>query len=283
MKKLYIISNVEKLKKKVLQFKISKKTVGYVPTLGGIHEGHLKLIRLAKTKSDIVVVSIFLNPLQFESKKDFQSYPRNILKDKKKIMSENIDILYIPSINEIFPEKKIKKIKSSNISKKLCGKFRNGHFDGVVTVLKRMFEHVSPNLAFFGEKDFQQIKVIQNLIDKFKIKIKIIVLPTIRDKQGLALSSRNILLSKKQKIIASYLFKTIKIISKKAIKNPEKIKELKIWGKKRLLDYGFNFVDYIEIYNENNLSTLNISSKNLRVFVAATLGKVRLIDNYHSS
>ena len=238
---------------------------------------------MQKKKSDIVVVSIFLNPLQFESKKDFQSYPTNILKDKKKIMSENIDILYIPSIKEIFPEKKIKKIKSSNISKKLCGKFRNGHFDGVVTVLKRMFEHVSPNLAFFGEKDFQQIKVIQNLIDKFKIKIKIIVLPTIRDKQGLALSSRNILLSKKQKIIASYLFKTIKIISKKAIKNPEKIKELKIWGKKRLLDYGFNFVDYIEIYNENNLSTLNISSKNLRVFVAATLGKVRLIDNYHSS
>ena len=120
MKKLHIIFNVEELKREILQFKLNKKIIGYVPTLGGLHEGHLKLIRFAKKNSDIVIVSIFLNPIQFNSKKDFQSYPKNILQDKKKISLEKVDILYVPSIKQIFPEKKIKKINASRIAKKLC-------------------------------------------------------------------------------------------------------------------------------------------------------------------
>ena len=279
MKKLHIVSNVEELKKKILKFKLNKKIVGFVPTLGGLHEGHLQLIRFAKKNSDIVVVSIFLNPIQFDSKKDFQAYPINLFQDKKKIKSEKIDILYIPYIKKIFPEKRIKKIKASKVAKKLCGKFRNGHFDGVVTVLKRMFDQLSPDIAFFGEKDFQQIKVVQDFINKYKIKIKILAFPTVRDKRGLALSSRNSLLNKKQMVIAAYLFKTIRYISKKAVANPKKINELKKWGKQKLLDHGFDHVDYIEIYNENNFSEIGITRKNLRVFAAATLGKVRLIDN----
>ena len=214
MKKLHIIFNVEELKREILQFKLNKKIIGYVPTLGGLHEGHLKLIRFAKKNSDIVIVSIFLNPTQFNSKKDFQSYPKNILQDKKKISLEKVDILYVPSIKQIFPEKKIKKINASGIAKKLCGKFRKGHFDGVVTVLKRLFLQVSPNIAFFGEKDFQQIKVVKDFIKKYKIKIQILTFPTVRDKKGLAFSSRNRLLNKKQKKIAAYLFKIIKDILK---------------------------------------------------------------------
>ena len=279
MKKLHIIFNVEELKREILQFKLNKKIIGYVPTLGELHEGHLKLIRFAKKNSDIVIVSIFLNPIQFNSKKDFQSYPKNILQDKKKISLEKVDILYVPSIKQIFPEKKIKKINASRIAKKLCGKFRKGHFDGVVTVLKRLFLQVSPNIAFFGEKDFQQIKVVKDFIKKYKIKIQILTFPTVRDKKGLAFSSRNRLLNKKQKKIAAYLFKTIKGILKKVLTEPKKIDELEKWGKQKLLDYGFNHVDYLEICNENNLSKLSLSKENIRVFVAAKLGKIRLIDN----
>ena len=279
MKKLHIIFNVEELKREILQFKLNKKIIGYVPTLGGLHEGHLKLIRFAKKNSDIVIVSIFLNPIQFNSKKNFQSYPKNILQDKKKISLEKVDILYVPSIKQIFPEKKIKKINASGIAKKLCGKFRKGHFDGVVTVLKRLFLQVSPNIAFFGEKDFQQIKVVKDFIKKYKIKIQILTFPTVRDKKGLAFSSRNRLLNKKQKKIAAYLFKIIKDILKKVLIEPKKIDELEKWGKQKLLDYGFNHVDYLEICNENNLSKLSLSKENIRVFVAAKLGKIRLIDN----
>ena len=279
MKKLHIIFNVEELKREILQFKLNKKIIGYVPTLGGLHEGHLKLIRFAKKNSDIVIVSIFLNPIQFNSKKDFQSYPKNILQDKKKISLEKVDILYVPSIKQIFPEKKIKKLNASRIAKKLCGKFRKGHFDGVVTVLKRLFLQVSPNIAFFGEKDFQQIKVVKDFIKKYKIKIQILTFPTVRDKKGLAFSSRNRLLNKKQKKIAAYLFKIIKDILKKVLIEPKKIDELEKWGKQKLLDYGFNHVDYLEICNENNLSKLSLSKENIRVFVAAKLGKIRLIDN----
>ena len=279
MKKLHIIFNVEELKREILQFKLNKKIIGYVPTLGGLHEGHLKLIRFAKKNSDIVIVSIFLNPTQFNSKKDFQSYPKNILQDKKKISLEKVDILYVPSIKQIFPEKKIKKINASRIAKKLCGKFRKGHFDGVVTVLKILFLQVSPNIAFFGEKDFQQIKVVKDFIKKYKIKIQILTFPTVRDKKGLAFSSRNRLLNKKQKKIAAYLFKIIKDILKKVLIESKKIDELEKWGKQKLLDYGFNHVDYLEICNENNLSKLSLSKENIRVFVAAKLGKIRLIDN----
>ena len=279
MKKLHIIFNVEELKREILQFKLNKKIIGYVPTLGGLHEGHLKLIRFAKKNSDIVIVSIFLNPIQFNLKKDFQLYPKNILQDKKKISLEKVDILYVPSIKQIFPEKKIKKINASRIAKKLCGKFRKGHFDGVVTVLKRLFLQISPNIAFFGEKDFQQIKVVKDFIKKYKIKIQILTFPTVRDKKGLAFSSRNRLLNKKQKKIAAYLFKIIKDILKKVLIEPKKIDELEKWGKQKLLDYGFNHVDYLEICNENNLSKLSLSKENIRVFVAAKLGKIRLIDN----
>jgi len=279
VKKLHIIFNVEELKREILQFKLNKKIIGYVPTLGGLHEGHLKLIRFAKKNSDIVIVSIFLNPIQFNLKKDFQLYPKNILQDKKKISLEKVDILYVPSIKQIFPEKKIKKINASRIAKKLCGKFRKGHFDGVVTVLKRLFLQVSPNIAFFGEKDFQQIKVVKDFIKKYKIKIQILTFPTVRDKKGLAFSSRNRLLNKKQKKIAAYLFKIIKDILKKVLIEPKKIDELEKWGKQKLLDYGFNHVDYLEICNENNLSKLSLSKENIRVFVAAKLGKIRLIDN----
>ena len=200
--------------------------------------------------------------------------------DKRKINKKKVNILYLPSMKEVFPSKRIKRIKASSKSNKLCGKFRKGHFDGVVTVLKSLFEQVLPNIAFFGEKDFQQNLIIKDLILKYKLKIKIITIPTVRDSNGLAYSSRNNLLNNKQKKIAPFLFKTIKEICFEAKKNLNNLNNLKFMGKKKLINYGFSKVDYLEIYNENNLSKKNIKKNNLRVFIAAWIGKTRLIDNY---
>ena len=280
MTNLKIIKNSKNLIKEIQKYKLKKNNIGFVPTLGALHRGHLELIRLAKKKSDIIVVSIFLNPLQFDSKDDFKKYPINLTTDIKKINKEKIDILYIPKISEVFPNRKIKKIKTSNKAKKLCGKFRKGHFEGVITALKSLFDQVSPNFAFFGQKDFQQILIIKDLIVKYKLKIRIITMPTVRDSSGLAYSSRNNLLNSKEKKIASFLFKTIKEIFFKAKKNLNKLNNLKLIGKKKLTNYGFSKIDYLEIYNENNLSTKNINKNNLRVFVAACIGRTRLIDNY---
>ena len=270
-----LISEIKKLK-------LKKKIIGFVPTLGGLHKGHFDLIDLAKKKCDIVVVSIFLNPLQFNSKNDFIKYPSNLNYDKRKINKKKVNILYLPSIKEVFPTKRIKIIKASSKSKKLCGKFRKGHFDGVVTVLKSLFEQVSPNIAFFGEKDFQQNLIIKDLISKYKLKIKVNIIPTVRENNGLAFSSRNFLLDKKQKKIAPFLFKTIKEISFKAKKDLKQLNNLKLKGKKELINLGFNKIDYLEVYNENNLLKKDMKKNNLRVFVAAYLGKTRLIDNYKS-
>ena len=277
-----IVKDSKTLISEIKKHKLKKKKIGFVPTLGGLHQGHFELIKLAKKKTDIVVLSIFLNPLQFNSKNDFIKYPSNLNSDKRKINKKKVNILYLPSMKEIFPSKRIKRIKASSKSHKLCGKFRKGHFDGVVTVLKSLFEQVSPNITFFGEKDFQQILIIKDLILKYKLKIKVNILRTVRENNGLAFSSRNFLLDKKQKKIAPFLFKTIKEISFKAKKNLKQLNNLKLKGRKKLINLGFNKIDYLEIYNENNLLKKNIKKNNLRVFVAAYLGKTRLIDNYKS-
>ena len=275
-----IIKNSKSLIKEIQKYKLQRNNIGFVPTLGGLHKAHLELIRLSKKKCHVTVVSIFLNPLQFDSKIDFKNYPMNLISDIKKINKEKVDLLYIPTINEVFPDKKIKKIKASRKANKLCGKYRKGHFDGVITVLKSLFNQVSPNFAFFGLKDFQQILIIKDLILKYKLKIKIITIPTVRDSNGLAYSSRNYLLDNKEKKIASFLFQTIKELFFKAKKNLNKLNSLKLIGKKELIDYGFSKIDYLEFYNENNLSKKNINKNNLRVFVAAFIGQTRLIDNY---
>ena len=277
-----IIKDSKTLISEIKKYKLKKKKIGFVPTLGGLHKGHFELIKLAKKKTDIVVLSIFLNPLQFNSKNDFIKYPSNLNSDKRKINKKKVNILYLPSMKEVFPSKRIKRIKASSKSNKLCGKFRKGHFDGVVTVLKSLFEQVSPNIVFFGEKDFQQTLIIKDLISKYKLKIKVNILRTVRENNGLAFSSRNFLLNKKQKKIAPFLFKIIKEIAFKAKTNLKQLNNLKLKGKKELINLGFNKIDYLEIYNENNLLKKDINKNNLRVFVAAYLGKTRLIDNYKS-
>ena len=267
--------------KKKLQKEIKNiNNISFVPTMGALHKGHEALIKKSVRESKKTLVSIFVNPKQFESKKDFKNYPKNYKNDIKILKRLRVSHLYRPSYDDVYKFKTKNRIFLDPFSKKLCGKFRKGHFDGVVTVLKSLFNQVSPSTVFFGEKDFQQVLIIKDLISKYKLKIKIITMSTVRDSSGLAYSSRNNLLNKKQKKIASFLFKTLKEVFLQAKMNLNKLNKLQLIGKKKLINYGFNKIDYLEIYNENNLSKKNIKKNNLRVFAAGRIGKTRLIDNY---
>tara|TARA_B100001540_G_scaffold165653_1_gene146556 strand:+ start:1186 stop:1995 length:810 start_codon:yes stop_codon:yes gene_type:complete len=249
--------------------------VGFVPTMGALHSGHLNLIKEAKKKTKKVLVSIYVNPTQFNNKKDFQNYPRNFNKDIIILKKHKVDYLFIPNHKEIYKNGIIKKFKIFKKDKVLCAKSRNGHFEGVLTVVNRFMHEIKSKYIFFGNKDFQQVYLIKKYLqDKFDTKIKIC--KTIRNKNKLPLSSRNILLSnsslKRSEKISNLLFNFKNKILKKAknvkLKNSYKKKIIKLCDK----------LEYFEIRNSGNLSS-NIDKKKFKIFVAYYQKNVRLIDN----
>jgi len=229
------------------------KTVGLVPTMGALHDAHIALIKKSIQQNDITVVTIFVNPTQFNNQKDFKNYPITIKEDLSKLKKLKVDYLLMPEYEDIYPDSYEYKVVESNFSKILCGKFRPGHFDGVLTVVLKLLNLVKPDRAYFGGKDYQQLKLIERMVKAFFIDIKIVALPTVRTKEGLALSSRNLKLSEEQKIRAIEFPKSLA----SSLSN-DKIKLL-------LRKKGFK-VEYIEQI-EN------------RRFGAVYLGNVRLIDN----
>ena len=253
------------------------KNLGFVPTMGLIHNGHISLIKESKLKCNKTLVSIYVNPKQFNNKKDFSTYPRNITKDLKILKKHKVNFVFTPSAKEIFKERRIKKIVLPNNQKILCAKFRKGHFEGVLDVMDRFLKLINPKYTFMGEKDFQQLFLVKKLINK-KYKNKIYSCKTVRDKNFLALSSRNYLLSKnelkKAGQISKYLFKLKSYLMKKNQTNNN------ILTKKKELQKKFNIkIDYLEARNEKNLTILTKNKKN-RLFVAYYVNKVRLIDNF---
>jgi len=253
------------------------KNLGFVPTMGSIHKGHVSLIKKSKRMCNKTLVSIYVNPKQFNNKKDFINYPRNINKDLAILKNLKINFVFIPSAKEIYNEKKIKKItllKKHNI---LCAKFRKGHFEGVLDIMDRFIKLINPKYTFMGEKDFQQLFLVNKFIGK-KYKNKIFPCKTVRDFNFLPLSSRNLLLSKnelnKARKIANYLFKL-----KSSLKKNNQIHKCILIKKKELIK-KFNIkIDYMEVRNEKNLTT-SIKNKKFRLFVAYYINKVRLIDNF---
>ena len=253
------------------------KNLGFVPTMGSIHNGHISLIKKSKLKCNKTLVSIYVNPKQFNKKKDFSNYPRNINRDLKILKKHKVNFVFIPSTKEIFKEKRIKKIILPNNQKILCAKFRKGHFEGVLDIMDRFIKLINPKYTFMGEKDFQQLFLVKKFIGK-KYKNKIYPCRTVRDKNFLALSSRNYLLSKnelnKAGQIAKYLFKL-----KSALKKNNQIHN-NILIKKKELQKKFNIkIDYLEVRNEKNLTALT-KNKKIKLFVAYYINKVRLIDNF---
>lgn len=231
----------------------SGKSVGFVPTMGALHDGHIALIKKSLKQNDITIVSIFVNPTQFNNKEDLKKYPNTIKQDLTLLNKLKVDYLFNPTYKDIYPDNYSYKVTENSFSKILCGKYRPGHFDGVLTVVLKLLNIVKANRAYFGEKDLQQLKLVKGLVEAFFIDTNIIAVPTVRNKEGLALSSRNLRLSEEERLKASFFPKTLK--SGESI---EKMKEL-------LIKNGFK-VEYIEKIDN-------------RIFGAVYLGNVRLIDN----
>ena len=269
------------LKKNLNNIKTNQK-VGLVPTMGCIHEGHLALIKKCKKLKYFTVVTIFVNPAQFNNKNDLKKYPSQEKKDVEILKQYNVDLVFIPKPQQMYPKGYSTYIKEINLSDILCGKYRKNHFSGVLTIVLKLFLIVQPYAAFFGEKDFQQLFLIKKMVKDLNLGVKIIGIPTVRDSNGLALSSRNKLLNGKGLEIAKQIylnFKKIRYLDYKYTK------DLELYLKKELKNSGLNNLEYLEIRDINKLNhPKNIRDrKKLRVFVAVYVGDVRLIDNFKLS
>jgi len=262
-------------KNKLSQFTRNKKNLGFVPTMGGIHAGHISLITRSINECKKTIVSIFVNKQQFNNRKDFVKYPRVLKKDILKLKELKVDILYLPKEEDIYPDGYNKKIKISSFKKKLCGKFRKGHFEGVADVVDRFLKILNPNKIYFGEKDFQQLKILEDFIKKNHSYCKVIPCKTIRDKNGIACSTRNNLLSNKEKMIASKIIKLIRNNKYKLIKKKIKINKIK----NIIYSMKVKKIDYIEILNINKLIKPFKKVNKYKIFFAYYLNKTRLIDN----
>ena len=243
--------------------------------MGAIHIGHAFLIKKCNSLCDKTIVTIFVNKPQFNNKKDFRKYPKKLIADINKLKKLKVDYLFTPSEKDIYPSGINNNIKIDSFSKKLCGSFRPGHFKAVVDVIDRFIKIINPSKIFLGEKDMQQLKLIENFVRINHKKIKIIPCKTIREKNGLACSSRNLLLTKKEKIIASKLYNKLKTNKNELVKN----NFLLISFKKKLLNLGVKKIEYLKILDINKIIQPFVKKKKYKIFISYFLGKVRLIDN----
>ena len=260
---------------KISEFILNKKNLGFVPTMGGIHLGHISLIKRAIKECNNTVVSIFVNKQQFNRKSDFIKYPRVLNKDISKLKKLKIDVLFLPKSKDIYPRGYNKNIEINSLGKKLCGKFRPGHFEAVADVINSFLKIIKPSKIFLGEKDMQQLKILEDFIRKNHPTCKVVSCETIREKNGVAYSSRNYLLNSKEKMIASKIFKFIKSNKKEIIKKKINLKYIK----NKLYKMGIKKIDYIEIININKLVKPFKNSIRYKIFIAYYLGRTRLIDN----
>jgi pantoate--beta-alanine ligase len=272
-----IIRKTDELQQILVLIKDKGQSIGSVLTMGNLHDGHLSLIKEAQLNNDFVVTSIFINPTQFNNETDFSSYPKTIDNDIAELEKIGCDLLFLPDIQEIYPGDLLKQNIVNNFRGILCDKYRPGHFDGVTTVVDIFFSIIKPNTSYFGEKDFQQIKIIQELVKIKNHNIKIVSCPSIRDDRGMSLSSRNSKFTNDQSKIfnqlGSKIYEFINLCKKKSSNiNLDNFK-------KQILENSINKIDYIEIRNENDLEITDVSSK-ARLFIALYIGEIRIIDNF---
>ena len=256
----------------------NNQNLGFVPTMGGLHKDHESLIKKSLKKCDKTLVSIFVNPKQFNSSLDYKSYPRNLNKDIRILKKLKVDFVFMPSVNEIYSYKKNPKFKLNKTDKILCAKFRKGHFEGVLDIMNRFIDLIMPKYIFMGEKDFQQLFLVKKYFKK-KYNSKIVMCSTIRDKNKVALSSRNYLLDVKDLNIAGFISKIL-IKFKIKLRNNKKKNNLLVKNiKKEIVEKYKVKIDYLEVRNVTNLKT-NLKNKRYKIFIAYFLNKIRLIDNF---
>ncbi|MEP5763401.1 MAG: pantoate--beta-alanine ligase [Halieaceae bacterium] len=256
------------------------RSIAFVPTMGNLHEGHLDLVRKARKLCDVVVVSIFVNPLQFGPNEDLESYPRTLMADKEKLFSEGVQVLYAPTAGEIYPEglEQQSAVAVPELSETLCGASRPGHFDGVTTVVTKLFNIVQPDIAVFGEKDFQQLSIIRKMVRDLCMPIEIVAVATARAEDGLALSSRNGYLTPEQRRQAPILNKTLMECRQAIACGFDNFLELEAHAKLTLIQAGFE-PEYFEIRDARTLADVTENTEEIAILAAAKLGTPRLIDN----
>ena len=254
--------------------------VAFVPTMGALHEGHLALVKTARQHADAVVVSIFVNPLQFGAGEDFSRYPRNTERDAALLQSVGADLLFLPSVTSLFPhgQEVQTRVEVSGLSDILCGASRPGHFVGVTTIVSKLFNLVQADLAIFGEKDFQQLAIIRRMVADLNFSLEIIGQPTTREADGLAMSSRNAYLSDAERQRAPALYETLRLMAEQLRSGRSDIERLQAEGRAALLVSGF-VPDYVAIRRVEDLAEPSSLEDALVVLVAARLGQTRLIDN----
>lgn len=272
---MQIIHSIEALR----QWRKSAGTVAFVPTMGNLHEGHLALVREAKKRADNVVVSIFVNRLQFGQGEDFDQYPRTLQQDADKLKGEGVAVVFAPDEKALYPRVAQRyNVEPPNLQNELCGKFRPGHFRGVATVVSKLFNIVEPQLACFGKKDYQQLAVIQGFVEDLNVNIEIVPVDTGRAPDGLALSSRNQYLSETERAEAPHLYRELCIMAEAIKTGNLDYAGLENAATAALVQSGW-VVDYIEVRHAGSLEVAHAGDKQVVILAAARLGKTRLIDN----
>jgi pantoate--beta-alanine ligase len=273
---MHIFEQIDPLEEYLNSCREDGQSIALVPTMGGLHEGHLKLIDKAKECSDMVVVSVFVNPTQFAENEDFEAYPKTLSEDKKLLETIKVDAMFFPLDNEIYPDDSTQDYDVGEMGKILCGISRPIHFNGVAQVVARLFGIIKPDYAVFGEKDYQQLLIINSLVERQAIKTTIVSVPTVRDEDGLAISTRNNYLSFEDRIKAPLFYQQL-IATKAAIQSGADISE----ATEQAVDVLSNIfdVEYVEVLNANNLTEITTSSSEIIIISAVKLGETRLIDN----
>src|SRR6266850_4284898 len=255
------------------------KSLGLVPTMGALHEGHLSLVRTAKAQCDLVAASIFVNPLQFGPSEDLAKYPRTFDRDRELFTQEGVDFIFAPSVEEMYPAGAVTYVTVEGLSDKLCGRSRPGHFRGVTTVVSKLFHIVEPDLAFFGQKDAAQAAIIRRMVRDLKFSTEIVVCPIVREADGLAMSSRNAYLSPAQRKQALALFRALSRVQTLVDQGEAESRKLIAAAKSVLAEEREVRLDYVEVVNPESLEPVADVSKGALVAVAAFVGNTRLIDN----
>ncbi|MGA8150163.1 MAG: pantoate--beta-alanine ligase [Terriglobales bacterium] len=274
-----IHKNIEDIRAASRAARLAGLRVGLVPTMGALHDGHLSLVRAAESQCDVVVVSLFVNPLQFGPNEDLASYPRTFERDCELLEREGIDFLFAPSTIEMYPADAVTYVSVEGLSDKLCGRSRPGHFRGVTTVVAKLLDIVEPDLAFFGQKDAAQVAIIRRMVRDLNFAVEIIVCPIVREPDGLAMSSRNAYLSPEQRKSALVLYRSLAEVKRLFEQGERKVARLIEGGKHVLAQESSVRLDYLEIVDPDTLDPLQELSRIALVAVAAFVGTTRLIDN----
>ena len=269
---------VADLRKHIALWRKGEVRVGLVPTMGALHQGHMALVEAARAECDRIVASIFVNPKQFAPTEDLGSYPRREAADLEMLRSAGVDLVFIPAVDEMYPPDFATLVRVSGLTEGLCGAHRSGHFDGVTTVVTKLLIQALPDIAYFGEKDYQQLTVVRRLARDLDIPVRIAGVPTVREPDGLALSSRNVYLSAEERRIAPNLARVLRSIAAVLAQDPNAVAQEIAHGSAALQQAGFA-VEYLEIREAESLAVTSEVTASSRVFAAVRLGTTRLIDN----